>query len=128
MLANLHHISPARYYSVEADTACRTMATHASPATENFCGISHVHHDINTVTEEHIIAMGTISLVTMGTPCHRSCLSPKSERQHARAQRGEKFRFRRGGSRQIVWDEKYAKGLRVRARGFTYRERGPVQS
>ena len=69
MLANLHHISPAKYYSVETDAACRAMATHASPATENFCGISHVHHDINTITEDHIIAMGKISLVTMGTPC-----------------------------------------------------------
>ena len=58
----------------------------------------------------------------------RSCLSPKSERQHTRAQRGKKTRFRRGGVRQVQWDEKYGKGLRVRARGCTYRERGQLQS
>ena len=35
----------------------------------------------------------------------RSCLSPKSERQHTRAQRGEEFRFRWAGSVKFSGDE-----------------------
>ena len=40
-----------------------------------------------------------------GFPRPRSCLSPKSERQHARAQRCEKFRFGCTGSVKFSGDE-----------------------
>ena len=40
-----------------------------------------------------------------GFPRPRSCLSPKSERQHARAQRGEEISFGRGGCVKCRGDE-----------------------